>query len=84
MTVGIAIVVIVTVVIVTVVIVNIFSKNNFNILTTEAPCILPENLCGTFWQQEFPAARSLGLLMSRPAKSSGRSCPTPSNRDEMN
>ena len=43
-------------------------------------CILQENLCGTFWQQESPAARSLGLLMSRPAKSPGRSCPTPSNR----
>ena len=35
MTVVIVTVVIVTVVIVTVVIVNIFSKNNFNILTTE-------------------------------------------------
>ena len=51
---------------------------------TLTPCILPENLCGTFWQQESPAARSLGLLMSRPAKYPGRSCPTPSNRDEMN
>ena len=50
----------------------------------ETPCILTENLCGTFWQQESPAARSLGLLMSRPAKSPGRSCHTPSNRDEMN
>ena len=49
-----------------------------------APCILQENLCSTFWQQESPAARSLGLLMSRPAKSPGRSCPTPSNRDKMN
>ena len=48
------------------------------------PCILPENLCGTFWQQESPAVRSLGLLMGRPAKSPGRSWPTPSNRDEMN
>ena len=49
-----------------------------------APCILQENLCSAFWQQESLAARSLDLLMSRPAKSPGRSCPTPSNRDEMN
>ena len=49
-----------------------------------SPCILQENLCSTFWQQESPAARSLGLLMSRPSKSPGRSCPTPSNRYEMN
>ena len=49
-----------------------------------APCILPEKLCSTFWQQESPAARSLGLHMSRPANSPARSCPTPSNRDEMN
>ena len=48
------------------------------------PCILQENLCSAFWQQESPAVRSLDLLMSRPAKSPGRSCPTPSNRDEMN
>ena len=49
-----------------------------------APCILPENLCSTFWQQESPAARSLGLHMSRPANSPGRSYPTPLNIDEMN
>ena len=41
------------------------------------PCILQENLCSTFWQQESPAARSLDLLMSRPAKSPERSCPIP-------
>ena len=50
----------------------------------QTPCILQEKLCSTFWQQESLAARSLGLLMSRTAKSPGRSCPTPSNRDEMN
>ena len=57
---------------------NLFSQQK------TPPCILQENLCSTFWQQESPAARSLGLLMSRPAKSPGRSCPTPSNRDKMN
>ena len=31
-----------------------------------------------------PSCEEPGLLMSRPAKSPGRSCPTPSNRDEMN
>ena len=41
-----------------------------------SPCILPEKLCSTFWQRESSAARSLGLHMSRPAKSPGRSCPT--------
>ena len=46
-----------------------------------SPCILQENLCSTFWLQESPAARSLGLLMSRPAKSPGRSCPTTSNTE---
>ena len=49
-----------------------------------SPCILQENLCSTFWQHQSPAERSLGLFMSRPAKSPGRSCPIPSNRDEMN
>ena len=49
-----------------------------------APCILQENPCSAFWQQESSAARSLDLVMSRPAKSPGRSCPTPLNRDEMN
>ena len=31
-----------------------------------------------------PSCEEHGLLMSRPAKSPGRSCPTPSNRYEMN
>ena len=48
------------------------------------PCILQENLRSTFWQQESPAAGSLGLRMSRPAKSAGRSWPTPPNRHKMN
>jgi hypothetical protein len=46
-----------------------------------SPCILQENLCSTFWQHESPAARSLGLFMSRPEKSPGRSYPTPINID---
>ena len=48
------------------------------------PYISRKPLQAPFWQHESLAAMSLGLHMSRPANSPGRSCPAPSNRDEMN
>ena len=61
------------------------SKKNFlSGLVTKYPVYFQKISASTFWQQESQAARSLGLLMSRSEKLPGRSCPTPSDRDEMN
>ena len=63
---------------------KIKEKQCWGEIDSMAPCILQETFCSTIWQHESPATRSLGLHMSRPTKSPGRSCPTPSNRDKMN